>query len=249
MTPRMPARSYGGSDGSLHNMIILSLVCHLIVVTVILASVSTTSRRLTFGPIYSVQLVGSDVLSQAPQTSGGSDMADLLQTKTAPSPIILKSKIATIAPKPIRAQEDDQSHLEKALEGIRQKQRKLDGQQNRNNRQPGPAAASAPAGMSDAVINEQTNEYISAVWSRVKQNWTMPQSLMPAKDITTIVAVKITRSGALEYAGFEKRSGNSYFDDSALRAVKKSHPFPPLPSWVRDSSIEIGIRFHSAELQ
>lgn len=77
----------------------------------------------------------------------------------------------------------------------------------------------------------------------------MPQSLMPAKDITTIVAVKIARSGALEYAGFEKRSGNSYFDDSALRAVKNHIPFPPLPSWVRDSSIEIGIRFHSAELQ
>jgi TonB family protein len=48
---------------------------------------------------------------------------------------------------------------------------------------------------------------------------------------------------------FEKRSGNRFFDDSTLRAVKKSSPFPPLPSWIMDSSIEIGIRFHSAELR
>ena len=77
----------------------------------------------------------------------------------------------------------------------------------------------------------------------------MPQELMPKENIETIINVKILRSGALEYMGFEKRSGNRYFDDSALRAVKKSSPFPPLPSWIMDSSIEIGIRFHSAELR
>ena len=77
----------------------------------------------------------------------------------------------------------------------------------------------------------------------------MPQSLMPEKDITTIIDVRISRSGALEYVDFEKRSGNRYFDDSALRAVKKSSPFPPLPYWIMDKRIEIGIRFHSAELR
>jgi TonB family protein len=72
---------------------------------------------------------------------------------------------------------------------------------------------------------------------------------LPEKDIITIIYVKISRSGALERADFEKRSGNRYFDDSALRAVKKSNPFPPLPYWITDKSIEIGIRFHSAELR
>ena len=77
----------------------------------------------------------------------------------------------------------------------------------------------------------------------------MPQALMPKENIETIIDVKISRSGALEHMGFEKRSGNRYFDDSALRAVKKSSPFPPLPYWIMDNSIEIGIRFHSAELR
>ncbi len=33
---------------------------------------------------------------------------------------------------------------------------------------------------------------------------------------------------------FEKRSGNSFFDQSAYRAIKKSDPFPPLPAWIQD---------------
>ena len=49
--------------------------------------------------------------------------------------------------------------------------------------------------------------------------------------------------------GLEKRSGNRYFDESALRTVKKANPLPPLPEELRESSIEIGIRFHSAELK
>jgi colicin import membrane protein len=249
MMPRMPGKSYGGQGGNLNNMIFASLVCHLIVVTLILVSVPTTSRHLTFGPIYSVQLVSSEVIARSSATSGTSSMQEMLQPSKAPGAIILKNKLTSIAPTPIKTQDTDRFNIEKALNDIRQSQR------NQNNRQNTPATASAPTAgtsgtaISDAAINAQTNEYINAVWSRVKQNWTMPQSLMPAKNITTIIGVKIARNGALEYAGFEKRSGNSYFDDSALRAVKKASPFPPLPAWVKDNSIEIGIRFHSAELR
>jgi len=233
MMPRMPGKSHGGHDGNLNNMIFFSLVCHLIVVTIILISVPTTSRRLTFGPTSGA-------------TSGTSSMQEMLQTVKAPSAVILKNKLTGITPTTVRTQDTDRFNIEKALNNIRQSQ------QNRQNTQAdavGQAAGTTGTAISDAAINAQTNEYISAVWSRVKQNWTMPQSLMPNRNITTIIGVKIARNGMLEYAGFEQRSGNSYFDDSALRAVKKSSPFPPLPAWVRDNSIEIGIRFHSAELQ
>jgi len=133
-------------------------------------------------------------------------------------------------------------NIEKAVSAIRQNQR------NKQKTSTGSSAAS-PAKMSESEINAQTNEYIGVVWSRVKKNWTMPQALMPKENIETIIDVRISRSGALEHMGFEKRSGNRYFDDSTLRAVKKSSPFPPLPSWIMDSRIEIGIRFHSEELR
>jgi TonB family protein len=239
MTPRTLNNSYRGSNGNFHNMIFLSLTIHLIVITLILISIPTTSRHLTFGTAYSVQLVGSEVILPAHDSSG---LKDILQSKEAINPIIIKRKITSIASTPAKKQDIDKLNIEKAVSAIRR---------NPQDKTKTSAAASATssAKMSESEVNAQTNEYIGVVWSRVKQNWTMPQSLLPKENIETIIDVRISRSGALEYAGFEKRSGNRYFDDSALRAVKKSSPFPPLPYWITNKSIEIGIRFHSSELR
>ncbi|MCX5849764.1 MAG: energy transducer TonB [Deltaproteobacteria bacterium] len=237
MTPRTLGNGYRGNNGNFHNMIYLSLAIHLVVITIILISIPTTSRHLTFGTAYSVQLVGSEAVLPANDFYG---LKDILRTNEAPSSIILKRKITSISSTPARTQETNKLDIEKALSAVRRNQR---------DKPQTTTAASGRQTISETEINSQTNEYIGFVWSKVKQNWTMPQSLLPEKNITAIIDVRIARSGALEYAAFEKRSGNRYFDDSALRAVKKSSPFPPLPYWVMDKSIEIGIRFHSAELR
>lgn len=239
MTPRTFNNGYRGNNGNFHNMIFLSLTIHLIVLTLILISLPTTSRHLTFGTAYSVQLVGSEVILPAHDSSG---LKDILQSNAAINPIIIKRKITSIASTPVKKQEIDKLNIEKAVSAIRQ---------NQQDKPKISAAASAarPAKMSESEVNAQTKEYIGVVWSRVKNNWTMSQALLPKENIETIIDVKISRNGALEHMGFEKRSGNRYFDDSALRAVKKSSPFPPLPYWIMDKSIEIGIRFHSSELR
>jgi TonB family C-terminal domain len=239
MIPRTFNNGYRGNNGNFHNMIFLSLTIHLIVITVILISIPTTSRHLTFGTAYSVQLVGSEVILPAHDSSG---LKDILQPNEAIKPIIIKRKITSITSTPVKKQEINKLNIEKAVSAIRQ---------NQQDKPKTSAAASAagPVKMSESEVNAQTNEYIGVVWSRVKKNWTMSQSLMPRENITTIIDVRIARSGALEYIGFEKRSGNRYFDDSAFRAVKKSSPFPPLPYWIMDKSIEIGIRFPSGELR
>ena len=201
--------------------------------------IPTTSRHLTFGAAYSVQLVGSDVILPAHDSFG---LKDILQSKEAINPIIIKQKITSIVSTPAKNQETNKLNIEKAVSAIRQKERI-------KSNPTAVASAASPAKISESEVNAQTKEYIGVVWSRVKKNWTMPQALMPKENIETIIDVKILRSGALDYMGFEKRSGNRYFDDSALRAVKKSSPFPPLPYWIMDKSIEIGIRFHSEELR
>ena len=239
MTPRTLNNGYRGNNGNFHNMIFLSLAIHLIVLTIILISIPTTSRHLTFGTAYSVQLVGSEVILPKHDSSA---LKDILQSNEALNPIIIKRKITSIASAPVKNQETNKFNIEKAVNAIRQKE-------HNKSKTTEVASSSGPAKISDAEINAQTNEYIAVVWSRVKPNFTMPQSLLPEKNITAIIDIRIARSGALEYANFEKRSGNRFFDDSALRAVKKSSPFPPLPYWIMDKSIEIGIRFHSSELR
>jgi colicin import membrane protein len=239
MTSRMRSNGYRGNNGNFQKMIFLSLIIHLIVLTVILVSIQTTTRHLTFGTAYSVQLVGSDAIAPSGDSSG---LKDMLQQNEATRSIIIKRKITSIYSTPVKNQETHKLNIEKAVSNIRKKELA-------QSKTPESSSAANRPAISDAEINAQTNEYIGAVWSGVKQNWTMPQTLIPEKNITTIIAVRISRSGALEYADFEKRSGNRYFDESALRAVKKSNPFPPLPHWVMEKSIEIGIRFNSAELR
>jgi TonB family protein len=64
-----------------------------------------------------------------------------------------------------------------------------------------------------------------------------------------VVHARILRSGEITGLEFEQRSGNRYFDDSVMRAMQKAVPFPPLPEWIPDRMIDIGIRFHSSQLK
>ncbi|KQC09915.1 MAG: hypothetical protein APR62_13010 [Smithella sp. SDB] len=239
MTPRMFHNDYRGINDKFHKMIFISLIVHVIVITVIFVSVPTTSRHLTFGPAYSVQLVGSEVILP---NNNSSLLKDILKTNEAASPIIIKRKIAGNVFTPEKNQESNKLNIEKAIGAIRHNHRD-------KSKTSDVSSTASQTTISESEVNAQTTEYTGVVWSRVKKNWTMPQALMPKESIETIIVVKISRSGTLDYIGFEKRSGNRYFDDSALRAVKKSSPFPPLPYWIMDKSIEIGIRFHSEEFR
>ncbi|PKN37078.1 MAG: hypothetical protein CVU62_10745 [Deltaproteobacteria bacterium HGW-Deltaproteobacteria-2] len=239
MTSRAFNNGHRGTNSKFHKMIFLSLAAHLIVITIIFVSIPTTSRHLTFGPAYSVQLVGSEVVLP---NNNSSLLKDILKTNETTNPVIIKRKITSNVFTPAKNHEISKLNIEKAVGAIRQNHRDKPNTSTA-------ASAASQAKISESEINTQTKEYIGVVWSRVKKNWTMPQALMPKENIETIIDVKISRSGTLEYVGFEKRSGNRYFDDSALRAVKKSSPFPPLPYWIMDKNIEIGIRFHSEELR
>jgi len=83
----------------------------------------------------------------------------------------------------------------------------------------------------------------------VKKNFSIPPALMPKENIKAIIEVTIFRDGMPNHVNFEKRSGNRYFDDAALKAVKKVSQFPAFPEAMRDNSIIIGFVFHSAELR
>ena len=50
--------------------------------------------------------------------------------------------------------------------------------------------------------------------------------------------MKIAKDGTLSVQGVEKKSGNTLFDRSALRAIAKASPVAPPPY-----EMEIGMRF------
>ncbi len=244
MKPRIPNNTYRGNHpDNIHKMLLLSLIIHLVVITTLFISIPSSSRRLTFGPIYSVQLVGSSEIASSIESSV---LRDILERGEDTGSNIIKKEMASISSMPVKKEETSNLNVEKAIDAIRKKDSSLQETASSAVKSNTDTSSASGSGGTQATA---ANQYIAVIWSRVKGNWTLPQALMPKENTETIIDVKISRNGALEHIELEKSSGNRYFDDSAIKAVKKSSPFPPFPPYISGNHIEIGIRFHPKELR
>ena len=80
------------------------------------------------------------------------------------------------------------------------------------------------------------------------QSWVIPENLIEdVYSLEAIVTFTIYADGHISDVNLEESSGNRYFDESVLRAIRKAAPFPPLPTSINKKSIEIGIRFRPEE--
>jgi colicin import membrane protein len=235
----------GGS--SLNRMILLSGFLHLtaLALLVVLGPVSSPSR-LTFGPVYSVSLVGmADTALKSPQADLTREVLGAVRQDR--STVLKKEPDILPQRKPEAARR--QSELDRTIEDLRRKVERTE----RTAAPSGPAMTarlSAPSGqMSDSDLNRRMGVYYAVLWNRIRNQWALPADLTRGKTLEAIVHARILRSGEITGLEFEQRSGNRYFDESVLRAMQKAAPFPPLPDWIPDRIIDIGIRFHSSQLK
>jgi colicin import membrane protein len=228
-------------------MILLSLLLHISILTIIFfVSPSISSPKLTFGPVYSVQMVNlpANLFTEKPEASS----KDTLDTGLDRQPIVLKKQIDTMSKLPKKTEEKKLDRdTEKALDEIRKRLATSGKAPNKAQVKNNDLGALSQVGNQEIVDRMQL--YYALIWSRIKSQWALPQSILRGETRETIINVQILRNGMIADINFEKRSGNSYFDESALKAIKKASPLPALPDWIRDSSIEVGIRFHSSDLQ
>jgi TonB family protein len=93
-------------------------------------------------------------------------------------------------------------------------------------------------------MESKLNDYYSLVWAKIKGAWTIPENLLKVTvDLETIIVLIIERDGKIQRFWFEKKSGNAVYDQSAMRAIKKAEPLPPIPKELGENTLEIGIRF------
>jgi colicin import membrane protein len=86
--------------------------------------------------------------------------------------------------------------------------------------------------------------YKSLIPSHIENNWVFNEQLVGGRsDLVSVIVVKIMKNGEITDIWFEKKSGNSYFDDSVYKAVKKSNPLPPLPREYTQPYYELGLIF------
>ncbi|MCK4847023.1 MAG: cell envelope integrity protein TolA [Deltaproteobacteria bacterium] len=98
-------------------------------------------------------------------------------------------------------------------------------------------------GVSQKVFDIEFNKYYNTIGTLIQAAWIFPGDNAP-KELQTTLSLRIAASGDLEYVRIETRSGNTLFDESALKAVKKASPLPKPPKEILDGKfLDIGVRF------
>lgn len=84
--------------------------------------------------------------------------------------------------------------------------------------------------------------YLAAIERKVSQNWFSGVS-SGTEGLTCLVFFRLRRDGRVDDVRIEQSSGNTYFDRSAMRAVRSAVPFPPLPRAFTDNYLGIHFTF------
>jgi len=239
MTMVFPGKLSGNTGGgvSINRMILLSVFLHALVLSILFVSPSFPTRKWTFGPIYTVDLVSlpAGYLQKAATISMTKEVAAISAGKRV---VALKKTSET----PIRRlapvkKESGREDVEKAIEKVRKKVAASSSERTQTARQ------------GVVETDQAVYAYYEAIWSRIKSEWALPRGILPSTNLEAVVDVTVSRSGSVTSLSIERSSGNRYFDQSAIRAIRKASPFPPIPASIRGSSIDLGIRFHTEQFR
>ncbi len=92
--------------------------------------------------------------------------------------------------------------------------------------------------------------YKAEIPYHIEKNWAFPEQLTGGDtNLVAVVVIKIMQNGAIKDIWFEKKSGDSYFDESAFKAVKKSDPLPKLPKEYLKAYYNLGLIFTPSGLK
>lgn len=229
------------TDGiSLNSMVLLSFLLHALILSIIFLSPSWPKPRWTFGPVYTVDLVSvpAQFIENKEIRSSSDKIIDLGSRNHA---VVIKKQVDDVLSARTDKLETQKKvttdAVDKAIEDIRQK---TTAQHD---------SSLQVSSRGDVEMTMKMKVYYSVIWSKIREQWAFPEGILSKDDYEAIIAITILRNGNIADLEFEKRSGNRYFDESAVKAIRKASPLPALPEWLRGSSLEVGVRFHASELR
>jgi colicin import membrane protein len=227
------------------------------------------SKRQMFAPAYNVNLVGGPPKLAPPAPPAAKPAAKPKakpvakpKPKPAPKPKPKKEAIATkkkaVKPKRIERKKakptvDQSKALEKRIKRLQRKvaeERAMESAISRlESRVQARSAGGGGSRGGGVQMSPAFQLYYSKLKEQVHRNWVLPENAgRKLRGMEAIVVLRIRRDGHLERAWLEKSSGNSRLDASALRAVERAAPFPPLPGEARGRSHEVGFRFRPEDI-
>lgn len=227
-TTSLPYYRVVNGQPKLMKMFILSFIVHALLISLAIAAPSFLKKKADLHPIYMVKLVNPSDLGirgSSPKARNRVKRKDpkkssfFKEPKKAPAarkraqisearPIILP-KAETIPP----VKKDWDLEFKKVKSKIEEVKQQKD---------PLPVRQTPSAWRAHTTL---LVEYSLVVKQRVKEGWSFPST---RKTFEAIVSLQVDKDGRLEDIRFEKRSRNSRFDESILRALRKTVlPSPP----------------------
>jgi colicin import membrane protein len=143
----------------------------------------------------------------------------------------------------LRAEEEARRQPQAARRSTRsQQQPSVQAQTAQRDGSIGVMGAEQTAGVT--VEDFQFNYYLQLLLDRIAVHWAPPARPPYSQPVTALVYFRIDRSGRL-VVGPEIRtsSGNSLFDQAAVRAISSSIPLPPLPQAYEGRSLGVNLAF------
>jgi colicin import membrane protein len=186
----------------------------------------------------------SKTVSVAPKK--GKKIKESLKKKTFKSSKVVKSAITRIE------KQVEDSSPNPVIEAINRLKSKVGSSEARDIGVKGDGLAGIPGGTlaTGYLALKPIDIYKAEIPYHIEKNWAFSEQLAGGDtDLIAVVVIKIMQNGEIKDIWFEKKSGNTYFDESAFKAVKKSDPLPKLPKEYLKSYYNVGLIFTPSGLK
>ncbi len=251
-------------------MLALSMALHIAAALVILFVPNNIySRRITQGVVYEVDLVEmprvtaskSKGTPPAKAEKNGTIITKKTQARRIPvlekeqKPLVISKRTAnkeittikkpdlpsappidkTVQRKEKEIEVEERSHVRDAISKLRE-------ELSSGSQPVRPGKPASSGGISMRI-------YQMEVETKIRGNWAYPVALQSQKNLEAVVLVKVKRDGTILTYELVKRSNNSIFDQSVIKAIEKSGSMPPFPEDFRENDEEIEITFNLKDLE
>jgi colicin import membrane protein len=88
-----------------------------------------------------------------------------------------------------------------------------------------------------------TNQYGALLITRISSYWKIPEMLKRNRNLRIMVALTIRRDGSIADMRIVQKSGDSFFDQSAMKALRSAAPMPRFPALITEPSLDFDLDF------
>jgi colicin import membrane protein len=164
-----------------------------------------------------------------------------LKKKTFKSARVVKSAISQIE-KNVEKSRPDQ--IRQAIDRLKDQVKKSGPIDRTPNQDANNSQIPGGSGAGSKKVLELIDIYRIEIAYQIQKNWAFSEHLGGGqKNLEAYLALKVMPNGEIKDIWFDKRSGNSYFDESVKKAIMKSNPVRAHPPGVKKRFVDVGLRF------